>query len=127
MTHPTQTQAERLADQLADHIKTSSGFDATIAPHLTAVFIVDELRRLSAIEQRHTEMLANPCPEWDNKAYMAAIANLRAENEQLKSLVGHLALPVGHELVPTREVATLRERVAQLEAERVPMTPEATA
>lgn len=46
------------------------------------------------------------------------LRRLSAENEQLKSLVGHLALPVGHELVPTREVATLRERVAQLEAER---------
>lgn len=39
----------------------------------------DELRRLVAVEQRYIEMMANPCPEWDNKAYMQAIANLRSQ------------------------------------------------
>lgn len=72
MTH--QTNAQRLADALL-----AIAEDAKDDPDTWHICHAadEELRRLSVIEQRHNEMLASPCPEWDNKAYMQAIANLR--------------------------------------------------
>lgn len=64
----TKTEAQRLGDWL-------DGFHKASVHHECAA----ELRRLDAIEQRYNEMMANPCPEWDGKAYMQVIANLRAQ------------------------------------------------
>lgn len=64
----TNTEAQRLADHL----------ERVWYQHEAAA----ELRRLDASEQRHTEMMANPCPEWDGKAYMQAIDSLRAQVKQ---------------------------------------------
>ncbi len=69
----TQTNAQRLADELDAECDSLASSAAA------------ELRRLDAIEQRHNEMLAHPCSEWDHKAYQQAIANLRAENAQLRA------------------------------------------
>lgn len=71
MSNTPQTEAMRLAGVL-----DSDEFDLSVSGRKSAAA---ELRRLDAIEQRYNEMMANPCPEWDGKAYMQAIANLRAQ------------------------------------------------
>ena len=71
----TKTEAQRLADELAMHDDPRLYYEADELMARGA----SEIRRLDAIEQRYNEMMANPCPEWDNKAYMQAIANLRAQ------------------------------------------------
>jgi len=51
----------------------------------------------------------------DNDAHIGlcdTIASLRAEVERLQTLVGHLAVPVGHELVPVREIGLMRAELA---------------
>lgn len=74
----TQTNAQRLADELV-HEATKRVCNVAMMPYSLPIDAAKELRRLDAIEQRYNEMMANPCPEWDGKAYMQAIANLRAQ------------------------------------------------
>lgn len=74
MSNTPQTEAQRLADWADDRAFSDAAYCNS---EYNA--IADELRRLDSVEQRHTEMMANPCPEWDGKAYMQAIANLRAQ------------------------------------------------
>lgn len=72
----TKTEAQRLADQLT---KWANDYATTDDTDSMARQAAAELRRLDAVEQRHIEMMANPCPEWDGKAYMQAIDSLRAQ------------------------------------------------
>lgn len=84
MSNTPQTEAMRLAD-FAKQLSDEGPMIHTLSwPQLSGAcqMFSDELRRLDAIEQRHTEMMANPCPEWDGKAYMQAIAGLRAQLDQ---------------------------------------------
>ena len=76
MSNTPQTEAQRIADGL---LAETSKFGTPSIQRGLLNGAIQELRRLDAIEQRYNEMMASPCPEWDNKAYMQAIANLRAQ------------------------------------------------
>lgn len=115
MTTTPQTEAIRLADELQSHNDERLYREADELMHEAAI----ELRRLDAlcderganearmlmrctemqatIDQLRARLDAKPMPEWDSKAYMQAIANLRerlaaleAERDQLRAQVERL-------------------------------------
>lgn len=79
MRNTPQTEAMRLADEAARSFNDTATYRTCNVSKDLLASMSAELLRLDAIEQRYNEMMANPCPEWDNKAYMQAIANLRAQ------------------------------------------------
>lgn len=82
MSTTPQTEAGRLADGL---LAETSKFGKPSIQRGLVNGAIQELRRMDAVEQRHNEMMANPCPEWDNKAYMLALSSQRDRIERLEA------------------------------------------